>query len=50
MDIDMRARLEGRQRCAVGTPQVEDDHVGPLDLALAHDYVQQLFIHGRCPV
>ncbi|MOA62430.1 hypothetical protein D3C78_1878510 [compost metagenome] len=50
MDVNMCTRGKGWQRCAVGTPQVEDDHVGPLDLALAHDYVQQLFIHGRCPV
>jgi hypothetical protein len=49
MDVHMRARLEGRQRRAIGQAQVEHDHVGPLDFALAHDYVQQLFIHGRCP-
>ncbi|WP_460116898.1 hypothetical protein [Pseudomonas sp. H2_A12] len=43
----MRTGIEQRQRRAVTTGQVQDDNAVPLQLALAHDYVQQLFSHGR---
>ncbi|MNV70039.1 hypothetical protein D3C71_1629770 [compost metagenome] len=45
----MGARLKARQGHAIGTPQVEDDHVGPLDFALAHDYIEQFLIHDGVP-
>jgi hypothetical protein len=47
VDIDVRAGIKHWQGRAVATGQVQDDDAVPLQFALAHDYVQQFFNHGR---
>lgn len=47
VNVDMCTGFEQRQRCTVTTGQIQDDNAVPLQLALVHDYIQQLFSHGH---